>query len=205
MDRLFVNHRVDPKSIGRLEVGTESLVDKSKSIKSYLMSYLNDHGNFDVEGIMSVHACYGGTAAIFNTVSWMQSDSWDGRLGMVVMTDIAVYEDGSSRATAGAGAVAILISPNAPLVLEPIRASHMVHEFDFYKPHMNSEYPTVNGQTSVATYLRCLHMCYQSLKSKYASVGVQRLSLVDFDQLAFHAPFFKQVKKGFLNLCYQDL
>lgn len=29
---------IDPKSIGRLEVGTETLVDKSKSTKTILMS-----------------------------------------------------------------------------------------------------------------------------------------------------------------------
>ena len=37
---------------------------------------------------------------------------------MVVAADIAVYASGNARPTGGAGAVAMLIGPNAPLVLE---------------------------------------------------------------------------------------
>ena len=205
MDQLFSKHHIDPINIGRIEVGTETIVDKSKSVKSYLMDYMKSFGNHDVEGIMSVHACYGGTAALFNTIAWMQSEAWDGRLGLVVMSDIAVYEDGSSRSTAGSGAVALLISPDAPLVMEPIRSTHMIHEYDFYKPFMNSEYPVVNGQTSVKTYISCLVNCYKLLKSKYKSIDKSSISLKDFDQVVFHAPFFKQVKKSFFNLCHQDM
>jgi len=36
----------------------------------------------------------------------------------VVSGDIAVYATGSARPTGGAGAVAMLIGPNAPLVFE---------------------------------------------------------------------------------------
>lgn len=41
-----------------------------------------------------------------------------GRLAIVVTADIAVYAAGSARSTGGAGAVAMLIGPNAPLVME---------------------------------------------------------------------------------------
>ena len=34
---LLEKYNIDPKSIGRLEVGTETLVDKSKSVKTSLM------------------------------------------------------------------------------------------------------------------------------------------------------------------------
>ena len=37
---------------------------------------------------------------------------------MVVAADIAVYASGNARPTGGAGAVAMLIGPNAPLVFE---------------------------------------------------------------------------------------
>lgn len=36
----------------------------------------------------------------------------------MVAADIAVYAAGSARSTGGAGAVAMLIGPNAPLVME---------------------------------------------------------------------------------------
>lgn len=44
---------------------------------------------------------------------------WDGRYALVVCGDIAVYEAGPARPTGGCGAVAMLIGPDAPLVLEP--------------------------------------------------------------------------------------
>lgn len=41
-----------------------------------------------------------------------------GRYALVVCGDIAVYPDGNARPTGGAGAVAMLIGPHAPLALE---------------------------------------------------------------------------------------
>lgn len=37
---------------------------------------------------------------------------------MVVAADIAVYASGNARPTGGAGAVAMLVGPNAPIFLE---------------------------------------------------------------------------------------
>lgn len=64
--------------IGRLEVGTETLVDKSKSIKSMLMRLFHNSNNNNVEGVDSTNACYGGTAALFNSIAWLESSAWDG-------------------------------------------------------------------------------------------------------------------------------
>ena len=69
----------DYSSIGRLEVGTETIIDKSKSVKTVLMQLFEDSGNHDVEGIDTTNACYGGTAALFNALSWIESSSWDGK------------------------------------------------------------------------------------------------------------------------------
>lgn len=49
-----------------------------------------ESGNTDIEGVDSTNACYGGTAALFNCVNWVESSSWDGRYGLVVCTDSAV-------------------------------------------------------------------------------------------------------------------
>ena len=43
-------HSIDYADIGRLEVGTESMIDASKSIKTVLMTLFRDSGNSDVEG-----------------------------------------------------------------------------------------------------------------------------------------------------------
>jgi hypothetical protein len=49
-----------------------------------------ESGNTDIEGVDSSNACYGGTAALLNCVNWVESNSWDGRYGLVVCTDSAV-------------------------------------------------------------------------------------------------------------------
>merc|ERR1711946_119396 len=87
------NHRsfLGYDRIGRLEVGTETIIDKSKSVKSVLMQLFKSSGNTDVEGVDTTNACYGGTSALLNAVSWVQSHTWDGRLALVVAGDIAVY------------------------------------------------------------------------------------------------------------------
>ena len=42
----------------------------------------------------------------------------EGRLAVVVCADIAVYAAGNARPSGGAGAVAMLVGPNAPLIAE---------------------------------------------------------------------------------------
>jgi hypothetical protein len=87
---LLKKYNIDPKQIGRLEVGSETVIDKSKSIKTWLMHIFEESGNTDIEGVDSSNACYGGTAALLNCVNWVESKSWDGRYGLVVCTDSAV-------------------------------------------------------------------------------------------------------------------
>ena len=118
-----------------MEVGTETLLDKAKSLKTVLMSLFKESGNYDVEGVTSINACYGSTNALFNTFSWVESSVWDGRYGIVVSADIAVYPKGPARPTGGAGVIAFLIGKDAPIVIEPVRASFIDNQYDFYKPN----------------------------------------------------------------------
>ena len=89
--------------VGRIEVGTETIVDKSKAVKTTLMELFQSHNNFDIEGVDSKNACYGGTAALLNSLAWVESSAWDGRYAIAVAGDIAVYERGNARPTGGAG------------------------------------------------------------------------------------------------------
>lgn len=133
--RLLTNWNIAPASIGRLEVGTESNPDRSKSIKSHLMRLLAP-ANHDVQGTDCVHACYGGTAALLNALSWCSSCLWDGRMALVVASDVAAYAAGPARPTGGAAAVAMLIGPDAPLVLVPgTVCSYFDAHSEFCKTH----------------------------------------------------------------------
>ncbi|OWT38103.1 hydroxymethylglutaryl-CoA synthase [Cryptococcus neoformans Bt1] len=163
---LLKKYNVDPRSIGRLDVGTETLIDKSKSTKTLLMNLFAESGNTDIEGIDSKNACYGSTAALFNAVNWIQSESWDGRNAIVMCGDIAIYKEGSARPVGGMGACAMLIGPDAPLVLEPVHGTYMANTWDFYKPDLSAEYPTVDGPLTIAAYLGALDNAYSTYVQK---------------------------------------
>ena len=223
VSNLMEKYNIDPKSIGRLDVGTETIIDKSKSVKTVLMDLFAPHGNTDIEGLDSKNACYGGTAALFNAINWIESSSWDGRNAIVVMGDIAIYAEGSARPVGGAGAVAMLLGPDAPIVMEPVHGTHMVNSWDFYKPNLSSEYPTVDGPETLQTYLGCLDNAYDAFRAKSAKfaagkytsssssqqvngsgAALNKTSVDDFDYTIFHSPYSKLVQKGFGRLHYND-
>lgn len=57
LSSLVSKYSIDLKNVGRLEVGTETMLDKSKSVKSVLMQLFEECGNFNVEGVDSYNAC----------------------------------------------------------------------------------------------------------------------------------------------------
>jgi hydroxymethylglutaryl-CoA synthase len=81
-----------PAEIGMCIVGTETAVDHSKPVAAFL------HGLLGLPSACRVfetkHACFGGTAALFNAVDWIASGSARGRAALVVCTDIARYAVG---------------------------------------------------------------------------------------------------------------
>lgn len=177
---LLKKYNIDPKSIGRLDCGTETIIDKSKSVKTVLMDLFAESGNTDIEGIDSKNACYGSTAALFNAVNWVQSESWDGRNAIVFAGDIAIYAEGAARPVGGAGACAMLIGPDAPLVMEPVHGTYMTNAWDFFKPDLSSEYPVVDGPLTLTCYLGALDNSYNRYQEKYtkrfSSVGAKKLT-----------------------------
>ena len=215
---LLHKYSIDPKSIGRLEVGTETLLDKSKSVKSVLMQLFQEHGNTNIEGVDTVNACYGGTNALFNAINWVESSAWDGRDAIVCAGDIALYKKGNARPTGGAGCVAMLIGPDAPLAFEPgKRGTYMQHAYDFYKPDLTSEYPVVDGHFSVTCYTEAVDACYNAYNAREASLqkngitnGVHEASddaktpLDRFDHVLFHSPTCKLVAKSYARMLYND-
>jgi hydroxymethylglutaryl-CoA synthase len=214
---LLRKYNIDPASIGRLEVGTETILDKSKSVKSVLMQLFEESGNFNVEGVDTVNACYGGTNALFNTINWFESSAWDGRNAIVVAGDIALYKKGAARPTGGAGCVAMLVGPDAPLVFEPgLRGSYITHAYDFYKPDLTSEYPLVDGHFSLKCYTEAVDQCYKAYNQREKTLkakmnghanGVHadaEVPLDRFDYMCFHAPTCKLVSKSYGRLLYND-
>lgn len=176
--------------------------------------------NTNIEGVDNINACYGGTNAFLNAVNWVESSGWDGRDAIVVAGDIALYAKGAARPTGGAGAIAMLVGPDAPLVVEPgLRGSYMQHAYDFYKPDLTSEYPIVDGHFSISCYTEAVDACYKAYNSREAVLRkssslpaangaanghAPELPLDRFDYMAFHAPTCKLVAKSYARLLYND-
>ena len=213
LSNMLSNYNIDTDSIGRLEVGTETLLDKAKSVKSVLMQLFGTNTN--IEGVDSINACYGGTNVLFNAVNWIESSSWDGRDAIVVAGDIALYAKGNARPTGGAGAVAMLIGADAPIALEPgMRGTYMQHAYDFYKPDLTSEYPIVDGHFSIKCYTEALDACYKAYNNREVQLKKAmngsapdtdtNTGLDRFDYMSFHAPTCKLVAKSYARILYND-
>lgn len=181
------------------------------------MQLFEESGNYNVEGVDTVNACYGGTNALFNSVNWIESSAWDGRDAVVVAGDIALYKKGNARPTGGVGCVAMLIGPDAPVAIEPgLRGSYITHAYDFYKPDLTSEYPIVDGHFSLRCYTEAVDACYKAYNQRSAVLKAQQNGHANghseeleapvdrFDYMCFHAPTCKLVSKSYARLLYND-
>lgn len=208
-------------------------MDKSKSVKSVLMRLFDGHFNMrgtllgreeflkvPAKGTDCINACFGGTQALLNAVDWCESFSCKGRLALVVMADIAVYEPGPARCTGGAGAVALLIGSDAPIAMEPGAQAFSMHDMnDFFKPlaRQAGRYPVVQvryslynsmtlvlssqGETSVYSYMRGLEESYREYRKE-----VEDSAIAAYRHIFMHCPFTKLVTKAYalLRLVEED-
>lgn len=118
------------------------------------------------------------------------------------MSDIAVYSQRNAQPTSGAGAVAVLIGEEPSIIIHPQRASNFMNALDFYKPHLDNDYPIVDGKSSTDLYIKSLIRCWGRLLKNKEQIP---RSLRDFDFFCFHSPFTKQVRKAFLALLFHEL
>lgn len=202
---LLDKYSIDPKQVARLVVGTETPIDKSKSIKTFLMPLFGS--NTDIEGVDCINACYGGTAALFDSVYWLEACKnvahEKDKYSIVVCGDIATYEPGAARPTGGAGTIAMLLGHNATLQFNlSLRASHFENAYDFYKPDPKSPYPKVDGGFSNTCYLRAVDNCYTRLVERGG--GPQHCNVSNFEEIVFHSPYNKLVKKSMARLVQID-
>ena len=194
LDKLIKKNNISLNQISRIEVGTETLIDKSKSVKTHLMELFKDTYNNDIEGVTVLNACYGGISALLNTFNWLFSKYYDNKYAIVICGDNASYGKGPARPTGGCGTIGILLGKGGSLLLENIRASYMKNAYDFYKPDPSSEYPTVDGHHSLDCYLEALYNCLYNYHYKKGVINY------DEDFFCFHCPYSKLVEKAFYQL-----
>jgi hydroxymethylglutaryl-CoA synthase len=184
-----------PSDIGLLVVGTETGVDHSKPVASYVQGLLGLPHTMRVYDTQ--HACYGGTAALMAACDWIGSGAADGRSALVICSDIARYGlHSAGEPTQGAGAVAMIISrhPRVLAIDLGISGTASTHVHDFWRP-LGQREAQVDGHYSVQCYLDALGVAYAGWHERAAMRGIEKLARV-----CYHVPFCKMAKKAHTHL-----
>lgn len=180
--------------IGMLVVASETAIDMSRPLSSWVMSELGLKGN--IRSYEVKHACYGGTVAIRQALEWKLSGNAVGKAALVISADVALYAPGhSGEPTQGAGAVAMIIDDAYIASIDPISYCWSEPQFDFWRP-IGQPYPEVNGRLSLTCYIKAVMECMSQLAPQ-ESIGHH---LNKYKYICMHVPFPKMVYKAIKHL-----
>lgn len=206
--RALAAAKLDPSDIGLLVVGTETGVDHSKPVASFVQGLLELPHTMRVYDTQ--HACYGGTAGLMTALDWIASGSANGKSALVICADIARYGVRTAgEPTQGAGAVAMIVGKN-PAMLEidvGISGASSMHVHDFWRP-LGMREAQVDGHYSVQCYLDALAGAYRGWKQQAIERELVRGDGLVSEKLAricYHVPFCKMAKKAHLHVRRCDL
>ncbi|WP_367756577.1 hydroxymethylglutaryl-CoA synthase family protein [Flavobacterium sp. WC2430] len=139
LTKLIQDNNINLNEIARIYIGTESSIDSSKPISSFLIALMeqkfgeNTLSQCDV--VDFTFACIGGVDAMHNCIDFVKLNPT--KKAIVVTTDLAKYDlNSTGEYTQGAGAVAILIASNPRIIsFENNWATSTKGVFDFFKPY----------------------------------------------------------------------
>ncbi|MDB4161599.1 hydroxymethylglutaryl-CoA synthase [Bacteroidia bacterium] len=211
------NPDVKPQDIGRIYVGTESSIDGSKPIGTYVHHIVHryfENKGIDTTGINHIDvidmtfACIGAVDAMHNSLYYLYANP--DKVAIVVAADIANYDlDSPGEYTQGAGAVAVLLAKNPALVsLSEKWGVSVKNEHDFFKPiryqkinnqmmEIHDEKPIFDGQLSNAVYQDRITEAWEHFKAEEL--------LNDYDHLIFHLPYAYHGRRIVAPLLQQEL
>jgi len=209
--KIMQTNKISPDEIGRLYVSTESAFDESKAMNSYVIGMLEQvygQGAFEhCGGVETKFACVSGSYALYDNTNWIRAGEAEGKHALVVVSDIAKYDFGSSgEMTQGAGAVVMMLNDDPRLLtFDPkVTATSIKDEYDFYRP-FGKETPVVHGQYSNLLYLIQVRKALEAYKKKVISSGLIEIgnddSILDYiDYLNMHLPYSNMGKKALAYL-----
>lgn len=209
--KMMQKNNLSPDDIGRLYISTESSFDESKAMNSYVIGMLEQiygQGTFEhCGGVETKFACVSGSYALYDNTNWIRAGESENQYAMVVVSDIAKYDMGSSgEMTQGAGAVVMLLSENPRLLsFDPkVTSTSIKDEYDFYRP-FGKETPIVHGQYSNLLYMIQVRKAMESYKKKVMTTGLIDVepgsTILDYmDYINMHLPYSKMGKKALAYL-----
>jgi len=224
---LIRQENLNPAEINRIYVGTESGIDSSKPVGSYVLSNLesvlgNDTlRNCDVVDL--TFACIGAIDALQNCLDYIRLNPT--KKAIVIASDNAKYDlDSSGEYTQGAGSIALLITAN-PRILSFSKEVGTATEgvFDFFKPRrlvskqealqtegnqvwngitedeisIYKEQPVYDGHYSNQCYISRITEAYEHYKSESAQTN--RL-YENWAAIMMHLPYCFQGRRTFVEI-----
>ncbi len=152
LTKLILEQNIKLNNIARIYVGTESAIDSSKPIASFLTTLMEQ--KFGINSLSEcdvvdfTFACIGGVDALQNCIDFIRLNP--DKKAIVVTTDIAKYDlNSTGEYTQGAGAVAMLITSNPRIIaFENHWATSTKGVFDFFKPYRSISKEAIIGNES---------------------------------------------------------
>ena len=211
------NPELKPDKIGRIYVGTESSIDGSKPIGTYvheLVRQYYERRGIDTIGISHIDvvdmtfACIGAVDAMHNSLYYLYANP--DKVAIVVAADIANYDlDSPGEYTQGAGAAAVLLSKDPSLIsLSDKWGISVKNEHDFFKPirhkkvdgellEIHDEKPIFDGQLSNSVYQNRITEAWEHFRTEEL-IG-------NYDQLIFHLPYAYHGRRIIAPILQQEL
>ena len=212
--KLVERYDVDTSQVRFLGLGTESSTDNSAGaviVKGMVDDALRQQGKATISRNCEVpefkQACLGGVYGIKNALRFLQTDG-QGAKAIVVCSDIALYEQGSSgEPTQGSGAVAILLESDPAIAEINLQHAGNASDYrvvDFRKPiqytngdgrtYACTNIPVFNGRYSASCYVDEL---LAALDDMYARRGLDANTYMrDLSAVFMHRPFKRMPENG---------
>lgn len=152
LTKLILENDINLSEISRIYVGTESGIDSSKPVGSFLIALMEQKfGESTLSGCDVVDftfACIGGIDALHNCIDYVRLNPE--KKAVVVTTDIAKYDlKSTGEYTQGAGALAMLITSDPKIIaFENHWAVDTKGLFDFFKPYRNISKSDITGNAN---------------------------------------------------------
>lgn len=229
--KLIVQENIDLSTISRIYVGTESAIDNSKPIGSYLVQLLeNEIGKRSLKHCDVVDltfACIGGIDALQNCLDFVRLNPT--KKAIVVTTDNAKYDlNSTGEYTQGAGAIAMLITSNPKIIaIESATGISTEGVFDFFKPKQTiskdtifgntnneewfgvleteisivKEQPVFDGQYSNECYINRIKEAYEHFKTES---NQNEKVYENWDLIVMHLPYCFQARRTFIDIFAEE-
>ncbi|MFE3792305.1 hydroxymethylglutaryl-CoA synthase family protein [Streptomyces goshikiensis] len=184
---------LDPAVRDRIEVvlvATESGVDYSKSIASYVHRHLELPERCRLLEVKQ--ACYAATAALQLAAGYLASGASPGARVLLIATDVGLADERAEYAelATGSGAVALLLSERPDVLALDLGAFglHSFETMDTARPGPDIEF--ADADLSLVAYLECTVRSFADYSRRVADVRLDET----FDHLVFHTPFAGMVR-----------